>query len=78
MSCDVGEMTERLKIEQSFTYDTAHSPTLPLLHQRHSSFSKPSFASPTSQALHLRTLAMLMYEANEHVLVFLQRKADLV
>ena len=36
-----------------FIYATAHSPTLPLLHLRHSSFSKPSFASPTSQALHL-------------------------
>ena len=33
-----------------FTYVTAHSPTLPLLHLRHSSFSNPSFASPTSQA----------------------------
>ena len=31
-----------------FTYVTAHSPTLPLLHLRHSSFSNP-FASPTSQ-----------------------------
>ena len=27
-------------------YVTAHSPTLPLLHLRHSSFSKPSFVSP--------------------------------
>ena len=36
-----------------FTYVTSHSPTLPLLHLRHSSFSNPSFASPTSQALHL-------------------------
>ena len=36
-----------------FTYVTAHSPTLPLLHLRHSSFSNPSFASSTSQALHL-------------------------
>ena len=27
-----------------FIYVTAHSPTLPLLHLRHSSFSKPSFA----------------------------------
>ena len=34
------------------TYVTAHSPTLPLLHLRHSSFSNPSFASPASQALH--------------------------
>ena len=47
-----------------FTYVTAHSPTLPSLYLRHSSFSKPSFASPTSQALHLRHLASrpcLMY-----------------
>ena len=36
-----------------FTYVKAHSPTLPLLHLRHSSFSNPSFASPTSQAHHL-------------------------
>ena len=36
-----------------FTYVRAHSPTLPLLHLRHSSFSNPSFASPTSQDLHL-------------------------
>ena len=34
-----------------FTYVTAHFPTLPLLHQRHSSFSNPSFASPTSYEL---------------------------
>ena len=40
-----------------FTHVTTHSQTLPLLHLRHSSFSNPSFASPTSQALHLRHLA---------------------
>ena len=40
-----------------FTYVTDHSPTLPLLHLRHSSFSNPFFASPTSQALHLIHLA---------------------
>ena len=40
-----------------FTYITAYSPTLPLLHLRHSSFSNPSFASPTSQTLHLIHLA---------------------
>ena len=39
-----------------FTYITAHSPTLPLLHLRHSSFSNPSFASPASQDFHLRHL----------------------
>ena len=32
-----------------FTYVTTHSPTLPSLYQRHSSFSNPSVASPTSQ-----------------------------
>ena len=48
---------QSLENEQSFTYVTAHSPTLPLLHLRHSSFSNPSFASPTSQGLHLRHLA---------------------
>ena len=40
-----------------FTHDTAHSAILPLLHLRYSSFSNPSFASHTSQALHLRHLA---------------------
>ena len=61
MSCDVGEVTERLENELCsfcrFTYVTTHSPTLPLLHLRHSLFSNPSFASPTSQALHIRHLA---------------------
>ena len=58
MSCDVDEVTERLENElRHFTYVTAHSPTLPLLHLRHSSFSNPSFASPTLQALHLIHLA---------------------
>ena len=32
-----------------FTYATTHSPTIPSLYLRHSSFSKPSVASPTSQ-----------------------------
>ena len=40
-----------------FTYVTAYSPTIPLLHLRHSSFSNPSFASPNSQDFHLRHLA---------------------
>ena len=38
-------------------YVSAHSPILPLLHLRHSSFSNPFFASPMSQALHIRHLA---------------------
>ena len=40
-----------------FTYVTTYSPTLPLLHLRHSTFSNPSFATPTSQDFHLRHLA---------------------
>ena len=40
-----------------FAYVTAQSPTLSLLHLRHSLFSNPSLASPTSQALHLIHLA---------------------
>ena len=52
MRCDVGEATEGVGGGGS-----ADSPTLPLLHLRHSPFSNPSFASPTSQALHLRHLA---------------------
>ena len=40
-----------------FTYVTAHSPTLPSLYLRHSSFSNPFFASPTSQDFQLRHLA---------------------
>ena len=32
-----------------FTYVTTHSPTLPSFYPRHSSFSNPSVASPTSQ-----------------------------
>ena len=46
-----------LKPFRRFTYVTANSPTLPLLHLRHSSFSNPSFASLMSQALHLIHLA---------------------
>ena len=61
---DVGEVKERLENVQSsptsqlilepfrrFTYVTAHSPTLPLLYLRHSSFSNPSVASPTPQLI---------------------------
>ena len=61
MSCDVGEVAERLENGlilvpfHLFAYVTAHSAILPLLHLRHSSFSN-AFAS-TLQALHLRHLA---------------------
>ena len=50
-----------------FTYVTAHSPSLPLLHLRHSSFSNRSFASPTSQALHLRHLASRPWLTSEEI-----------
>ena len=67
MSCDLGEMTERLENElcydyncelcslskpfHHFTYVTAHSPTLSSLYLRHSSFSNPSVVSLTSQLI---------------------------
>ena len=63
LSCDVGKATEGLKNELWRRWSDgkvggwAHSPTLPLLYLRHSSFSNPSYASPTSQALHLIHLA---------------------
>ena len=50
-------MSRALQPFRHFNHVTAHSSTLPLLHLRHSSFSNPSFASPMSQALHLRHLA---------------------
>ena len=55
-----------------FTYVTTHSPTLSSLYLRHSSFSNPSVASPTSQFIlqpfccftyvtaHSRTLLLLL------------------
>ena len=46
-----------LQTFRHFTYVTAHFPSLPSLYLRHRSFSKPSFASPTSKALHIRYLA---------------------
>ena len=55
MRCNVALLI--LQTFRHFTYFTAHSPTISLLHLRHSSFSNPSFAFPTSQALHLRHLA---------------------
>ena len=50
MNCDVGKATEGLENELWRRWsDEAHSPTFRSLHLRHSSFSNPSFASPTSQ-----------------------------
>ena len=45
VSCDIGEAFSH------FTYVTANSTTLPSLYPRHSSFSNPSVASPTSQLI---------------------------
>ena len=65
-TCDVGELcsfsnlsvtphTSQLIFQpfRRFTSVTAHSPILPLLHLHYSLFSNPSFASSTSQVLHL-------------------------
>ena len=56
----VTSLTSQLILQpfRRFTYVTAHFPTLPLIHLHHSSFSNPSFAFPTSQALHLCHLAI--------------------
>ena len=52
MSCDVGEVTERLENEQSYIqWSRAHSPTFPSLYLRHNSFSSPSVPLPTSQLI---------------------------
>ena len=51
MSCDVAELI--LQAFSHFTNVTAHSdsPSFPSLHLRHSSFSNPSLALPTSQLI---------------------------
>ena len=70
MSCGVGEAKEGLENEalqslilqsiRRFTYVTAHSPTIPSLHLRHSSFSSLPFASPTTQLI-LQTFRRFTY-----------------
>ena len=59
MSCDVGKAPLILQASLCFTCVTAHSATLPLLYLRHSSFSNPSVALPTSTA-HSPTLLSLL------------------
>ena len=57
-----------------FTNVIAHSPNLLLLQLRHSSFSNPSFASPTSQALHLIHLASrpcIQYNQHYNYFIFI-------
>ena len=57
MNCGVDKAREMLENElilqafRRFTYVTAHFPTLPSHYLRHSSFSNPSIASPTSQLI---------------------------
>ena len=105
MSCDIGEVTERLENElcydynyelcsfsnlsvssptsqlilqlfRRFTYVTAHSPTLPLLHLRNNSFSNPSAAflghnsfSNPSVALHTSQLILQLFRRFTYVTV---------
>ena len=47
-----------------FTYVTTHSPTLPSLYLRHSSFSNPSFASPMSQLCSFSNLSVTSLRHN--------------
>ena len=49
-----------------FTNVTAHSPTLPSLYLRHSSFSNPSVASPTSQLI-LQPFFFFSYATGFHL-----------
>ena len=64
-----------LQTFRRFTYVRAHSPAVPLLHQRHRSFSNPSFPSPKSQALHLHHLTgRPCYEYNYILLCVRTRK----
>ena len=48
-----GELSKELILQpfRCFTYVTAHSPTFPALHLRHSSFSNPFVALPMSQLI---------------------------
>ena len=55
MSCDVGEMTERLENEQSsFSNLSVTSPTSPLILQPFRRFTYTTAHSPTLALLHLR------------------------
>ena len=52
MSCDALPTSQRIvQPFRCFTNVTTHSPTLPLLHLRHSLFSNISVTSPTSQLI---------------------------
>ena len=59
-ACDIGEALLILQPFRQFTYVTAHSANLPSLYLRHSSFSHPSVASPTSQLI-LQTFRRFIY-----------------
>ena len=49
MGCDVGEW--RMSSAMTITMSSAHSPSFPSLHLRHSSFANPSVALPASQLI---------------------------
>ena len=49
MSCDVGEVTVSLENELCYYYELCSFSKLSVTHLRHSSFSNPSVALPTSQ-----------------------------
>ena len=71
MNCDVGEVTNswRMSRAHSYSQSRARSPTFSSLQLRHSSFSNPFFASPTSQTLHLIHLA----PSDFHLLLYLKK-----
>ena len=67
MSCDVGKALLILQPFRHFLNVTTHSSTLPLLHLR-CPFCNPSFASRTSQVLHLIHLASRPWPVEEREL----------
>ena len=53
MSCDVGEALPHSTTVRRFTYVTARSPTVPLLHLRHRHFTYVTAHSPILPPFHL-------------------------
>ena len=90
MSCDVGKATEWLENElqpfRHFTYVTTNSPTLPLLHLRHSSLqlffrisyvTGSSLASPDEPPMHYRFLSRIVPYRIHYYSLRLQPESDL-
>ena len=61
-----GRLELILQASRRFTYVTAHSPTLLSLYLRHSSFTNPSVALPTSQLI-LQPFFRLSYVRGFHL-----------